>query len=206
MEILLVRHGETEGNVAKRHQSDATQLTDRGRVQIEEAAKRLVEMKPTHLISSPVLRALESSRMIGIVLDMIPETNPLFVELDRPKFLHGNFHKSIGSLWFYTRWYFGIANNAKHGGESYKALRERVALAQEFLMNYPADARIVIVSHSVFINFFLAHLCTKRPLNPIQAGIRFLKVLAIKNGSITKVVYGATESRKNCQWRTEKLV
>ncbi len=204
MEILLVRHGETEGNVAKRHQLDATPLTDRGRIQIAETAKKLLEMKPTHLLSSPVLRALESSRMIGLALDIIPETSPFFVELGRPPFLHGNFHKSLGSLWFYTLWYFGLANNGKHGGESYKTLRERVAQAQEFLMNYPPDARVVVVSHSVFINFFLAHLCDKKPLNPIQAAVRFLRVLSIKNGSITKVVFDTNESRERCQWRVEK--
>ena len=203
MEILLVRHGETDGNVAQRHQHDATPLTDRGREQIADTTKHLLEMKPTHLLSSPVLRALESSRMVGLALDIIPETNPLFVELGRPEFLHGNFHKSIGSLWFYGLWYFGWANNDKHGGESYKALRERVAHAQEFLLNYPPDARVVVVSHSVFINFFVAHLCNKKPLNPLQAAVRFLKVLSIKNGSITKVVYDPNESRKNCQWRVE---
>ena len=203
MEILLVRHGETEGNVAKRHQSDATPLTDLGKEQIAAAARQLVALKPTHLLSSSVLRAIESARMIGEALDMIPETSPLFVELERPKFLHGNFHKSISSLWFYALWYFGLANNGKHGGESYKMIRERIERAQMFLEHYPPDSKIVVVSHSVFINFFLAHACNKKPLNPLQAAARFLKVLSIKNGSITKVYFEPISSGKSCQWRVE---
>jgi len=203
MEILLVRHGQTDGNVAKRHQSDATPLTGLGKEQIAQAARQLVEMKPTHLLSSSVLRAIESARMIGEALDMIPETSPLFAELERPKFLHGNFHKSLGSLWFYARWYFGLANNDKHGGESYKALRERIERAQMYFEHYPPDARVVVVSHSVFINFFLAHACNKKPLNPFQAAVRFLKVLSIKNGSITKVYFEPVSSGKSCAWRVE---
>jgi broad specificity phosphatase PhoE len=57
MEILLVRHGETGGNVAHRHQSDATQLTDEGVRQIERVAKQLAEYAPTHVLSSSLLRA-----------------------------------------------------------------------------------------------------------------------------------------------------
>lgn len=203
MEIYLVRHGETGGNVAKRHQSEATQLTPKGREQIKQTAALLKELQPTHLISSSVLRAVESSRYIGEVLDMIPETNAMFAELIRPQFLHGHFHKSIGSMWFYVRWYFGFTNRQKDKGETYKDLRQRVKTAQAILAQYPADARVVVVSHSVFINFFVAHACQEKAMTPLQALKRFTKVLSIKNGSITKVSYDPTVPAKVCAWRIE---
>ena len=203
MEIFLVRHGETEGNVAHRHQSTATPLTQKGRQQITETALALKELYPTHLLTSSVLRAVESARTIGLVCDMIPETSEVFRELDRPLFLNGNFHKSLSSLWFYTMWYFGMSNHKKHGGESYRDLRNRIEAAQTVLAKYPSDARVIVVSHSVFINFFLAHACNKKPLNPLQAAVRFLKVLSIKNGSITKVYFEPISSGKSCQWRVE---
>jgi broad specificity phosphatase PhoE len=203
MEILLVRHGQTEGNVAHRHQALSTPLTEHGRAQIREAASQLKAMKPTRLLTSPVFRAVESAQIIGQALDMTPETSPLFVELERPVFLNGNFHKSISSLWFYTRWYVGLADNTKHGGESYKMIRERIERAQMLLEQYPPDSRIVVVSHSVFINFFLAHACNKKPLNPFQALARFLKVLSIKNGCIIKVYFDPAPNGKVCKWRVE---
>ena len=203
MEILLVRHGQTLGNLAHRHQALSTPLTEVGREQIQSAANELLTLKPTHLLSSPVFRAVESAQIIGQTLNMIPETNPLFVELERPVFLNGNFHKSISSLWFYTLWYFGLSNNDRHGGESYKMIRERVERAQMFLEQYPPDSRIVVVSHSVFINFFLAHACNKKPLNPFQALTRFLRVLSIKNGSITRVYFDPAPNGKVCKWRVE---
>lgn len=201
MEIYLVRHGETGGNVARRHQSEATPLTPRGREQIKETAKQLKEIEPTHLITSSVLRAVESARYIGEILDMIPETNSVFAELIRPKFLNGNFHKSIGSLWFYTRWYFGFTDSKKDGGETYQELRARVKAAQAVLAQYPPDSKVVVISHSVFINFFVAHACQEKAMTPLQALKRFTKVLSIKNGSITKVVYAPGQA---CKWQVEK--
>jgi broad specificity phosphatase PhoE len=204
MEIFLVRHGETEGNVAHRHQSTATPLTPRGRQQITQAAATLRELKPTHLITSSVFRAVESAQIIGLALQMVPDTDAVFRELDRPTHLNGNFHKSIGSLWFYTMWYFGLSNHAKYGGESYKDLRDRIGAAQTVLAKYPADARVVVVTHSVFINFFMVHACDKRPMNPFKALTRFWYVLTIKNASITKMTYTPNESTKVCEWKVGK--
>ena len=203
MEIYLVRHGETGGNVAKRHQSEATSLTPRGREQIKQTGALLKELQPTHLISSSVLRAVESSRYIGEVLDMIPETNASFAELIRPTFLQGHFHKSIRSMLFYVRWYYGFTDRQKDGGETYVDLRTRIKTAQAILVQYPADAKVVVVSHSVFINFFLAHMCQEKKMSLWQAFVRFSKVLSIKNGSITKVMYDPAASKNTCAWRVE---
>ncbi len=203
MEIYLVRHGETGGNVAKRHQSEATPLTDKGLEQIKQTALQLKVLQPTHLLSSSVLRAVESARYIGEALDMIPETNAAFAELVRPQFLHGHFHKSLGSLWFYLRWYLGMTNVEKEGGETYKDLRTRIKAAQAVLAKYPTDARVVVVSHSVFINFLVAHVCQEKPMTPLQALKRFSKVLSIKNGSITKVTYDSTPPENICKWHVE---
>lgn len=203
MEIYLVRHGETGGNVAKRHQSETTPLTEKGLEQIKQTALQLKALHPTHLLSSSVLRAVESARYIGEVLDMIPETNAAFAELIRPQFLHGHFHKSLGSLWFYARWYLGMTNVEKEGGETYKDLRLRIKAAQAVLAQYPSDSRVVVVSHSVFINFFVAHVCQEKPMTPLQALKRFSKVLSIKNGSVTKVVFDSQTPKGTCAWRVE---
>ena len=203
MEIYLVRHGETGVNVAKRHQSEATNLTPRGREQIKQTAALLKELQPTHLISSSVLRAVESARYIGEVLDIIPETSPQFAELLRPTFLQGHLHKSMRSLLFYVRWYYGCTDRQKDGGETYADLRNRIKAAQAVLAQYPADARVVVVSHSVFINFFLAHMCQEKKMSLWQAFVRFSKVLSIKNGSITKVIYNPTKKQNTCAWQTK---
>nr|MBP9842936.1 histidine phosphatase family protein [Candidatus Paceibacterota bacterium] len=151
MEIYFIRHGQTDGNVAKRHQANTTRLTDLGRQQAEAAAQRVKEIKPDFFISSSMVRAIETSSIIAQATDMIPSTGALFAELERPAKMYGFHHKDPRSLWFYIRWYFGLVNVEGTGAESYKMFRERIAMAQEALMKYPMDAKLVVVSHSVFI-------------------------------------------------------
>jgi broad specificity phosphatase PhoE len=117
--------------------------------------------------------------------------------------MYGYHHKDPRSLWFYIRWYFGLVNVEGSGAESYAMFRERITSAQKALEKYPKDAKVVVVSHSVFINFFLAHLCDKRPMNPLRALRYFIKVFLIKNGSITKVTYNP-DMKNGCAWHLEK--
>jgi broad specificity phosphatase PhoE len=62
MEIYFVRHGQTDGNVAKRHQANTTRLTDLGRKQAETAALRVKEINPDFFISSSMVRAYSEYR------------------------------------------------------------------------------------------------------------------------------------------------
>jgi broad specificity phosphatase PhoE len=205
MEIYFVRHGETSGNVAKRHQSEKTPLTTKGQKQALDAGIFLETLPPTHLVSSPMIRALETAKIIGIHTNLIPEISAVFAEVGRPARMNGFHLKSIYSLWFYTRWYFGLTNFEKDGGETYHMVRARLQAAKEYLGTYPPDAKIIVVSHSVFIVFFLAHLCQEGRMNPFQALFRFLGIIKIKNGSITKVIYDPTSPQHTCQWRTQKI-
>lgn len=202
MEIYFVRHGQTDGNVAKRHQANTTRLTDLGRQQAEAAAQKVKEINPDFFISSSMVRAIETSSIIAQTCDIIPSTGALFAELERPTKMYGFHHKDPRSLWFYIRWYFGLVNVEHNGAESYKMFIERITKAQEALMKYPLDAKLVVVSHSVFINFFIAHMCDKRPMTPWRALWYFIQVFRIKNGSITKVIY-SPEMKRGCEWYLE---
>lgn len=206
MEIVLVRHGETGGNVAKRHQSDATPLTPRGRAQVAATAQTIAtQFKPTHIVSSNVLRAVESASIISAACDIIPDTNVVFREIVRPAKLHGHFHKSVFSMFFYFLWYVGLTHPDKDQGESYAQLRDRIKAAQKILETYPSDARVVVVSHSVFINFFLVHLCNQKPLKPWQVPAVFLSILRIPNASMVHLTCQPDLPEHTCRWRRTEL-
>jgi broad specificity phosphatase PhoE len=202
MEVYLIRHGQTAGNIARRHQSDKTDITKLGEMQALAAAEYVKERAPQYLITSSMLRAVETARIVGEVCGLVPETSLLFIEVEKPPRLNGHLLKSAYSLWFYARWYFGFTGKDE-GGETYKMFRERIEQAKKHLESYPADARIVVVSHSVFINFFLIHLCDSRPMGLLRALHCFVRILTMKNGSVIKVVYEAS-SPKTCSWRVEK--
>lgn len=204
MQLYFVRHGETGGNIAARHQSDNTDLTQKGLLQATEAAQILREKNPTHLVSSTMLRALETARIIGLACDLIPETDAIFTEVGRPARLNGHLLKSVYSLWFYMRWYFGLTSMITEGGETYKMFRERLHASRKHLATYPNDARVIVVSHSVFINFFVMHMCDDRPIGPIRAALCFWRILTIKNGSITSIHLDTTLSDNTCRFKLEK--
>lgn len=201
MEVYFVRHGETSGNVAKRHQSSHTTLTKSGRRQAGEVALHIKKLSPTHIVSSTQLRAVETAKIINEELGLDHRVEPLFAELNRPKNMYGWHQSDPRSLWYLVRWYAGFAGSSgdQEAGEDYKSLRRRVRNARDFLTTYPPDAKIVVVSHSVFITMFRNHVCRERSMNLLQA-VRFLfQVRRTHNTSITKYKYD-TSSPGACKW------
>ena len=205
MEILLIRHGQTEGNVAKRHQEETTKLTPLGVRQAHEVAKEVKAFKPTHLLSSSLVRTIQTSTIIGDVCGLVPETSHDFIELVRPCYIYGHYHRSLKSINFYIHWYFrDMGGDGGREGESYEALIERIKRAQAHLATYPNDARIAVVSHAVFITFFLAHLCNEKKVNILRGFKVFKDMLTIKNGEIIPLTYDPLCDSDNCAWTVNR--
>jgi len=74
-ELILVRHGETEHNVARITQGwSDSDLSALGREQVQRLAERLAAMKPTALYSSTLGRALSTAQAIADAtgLEIVP--------------------------------------------------------------------------------------------------------------------------------------
>jgi broad specificity phosphatase PhoE len=205
MELYLVRHGQTSGNIALRLQADNSSLTEHGSMQAHATAQKLVALKPTHLVSSTMLRAVETAQIIGEACNLVPETNALFVEVGRPNHMIGQRLINLSAFWFYTQWYFGLTKNDDAGSESYEQVRQRVKVAREHLETFPPDARVVVVSHSVFILFFVAHMCDVRPLGPFRALHLLYRVYRLKNASITPIHLDHAAPEGTCRFQLQKL-
>ena len=66
MEVVLVRHGETEWSREARHTGRTdVPLTDEGRRQAERLSDALAEWSFTRVLSSPLSRALDTCRLAG---------------------------------------------------------------------------------------------------------------------------------------------
>jgi broad specificity phosphatase PhoE len=207
IDIYFVRHGETGGNVAKRLQPDTTRLTVRGEAQARAAGKTVAAWKPTHFLVSTQVRAVETARLMEESLSLIPETNALFQELIRPDAINGHYHRSLKTIGYLVRWYFGRGNaDGSNGeGESYQAFRRRLRDAKQYLKSHPDGSRIVVVSHSVFINLFIAHMCHEEKLSPLRALIAFAKIFMLKNTGIMHVRFAPELVNTECPWRMPKL-
>lgn len=198
MEVYFVRHGETDGNVARRHQHPETTLNHEGVEQAKRVAWEIAELRPTHIISSTHLRAVQTTQIITSYCEnLIPDTHPAFEELKRPDWLVGNRYQSLTTLWYVWLWFLNVA---QEGGESYQDLLERVKAARTFLESLPDDARVVVVSHAVFTNIFLEHVCTDKPMSFWRAFRRFIAILKIRNTAILHLRHISTVPGV-CGWR-----
>ena len=73
MRLLLVRHGESHGNVTRQLQGREDALTERGRRQAREIAAHLAERGDVRaLYASPLERALETAEIIGAAVGLSP--------------------------------------------------------------------------------------------------------------------------------------
>lgn len=199
MEVFLIRHGETDGNLAWRHQHPDTQLNAKGKAQVARAVDVVMEFKPTHLFTSTNLRAVETARVLAEATDLIPTTSHLFEELRRPKRIFGLRFMSLATVNYIVGWFYG---RHEEGGESYAMFIERLIAARRLLETLPEDARVVVVSHSVFINMFIEHRCREKRISLIKAAWRFVRVMRLKNTGVVHLRYAGKASEKNnvCAW------
>jgi broad specificity phosphatase PhoE len=194
MKIIFVRHGQTNENVVHRHQPVETPLSILGRRQAVLAGERIVAINPTHIVSSPLVRSLQTASLIANECDMIPSIDYSLVELIRPQSLTGYGHMSSRSLFFYLWWYSGFSR----GGESYSMIRQRIAVARQNLERLPADATVVVVSHSVFISLFVAHVCRPHMLGPLGIVRTFMMLRRMPNTGMTE--YEVSVAKGLCGW------
>ncbi len=187
MDVYFVRHGQTDGNLAKRHQHSETPLNEVGQKQAEIAAWEISELKPTHIISSTQLRAVQTTKIIAEYCEgIIPDTHYAFEELRRPRSLVGNRYVGISTFFYVTAWFLGVRHE---DGESYGDFIIRVREARQYLEALPKDSRVVVVSHAVFTNIFLEHLCSDQPMSFWRAVKRFWQIFTIRNATIIHLKY-----------------
>lgn len=82
-DVIFLRHGESVGNAESRWQGQADYpLTDKGRQQAQALAKRWLDEKRQfdRIVTSPLNRACETAEIIGAVLSVPVETDPIWME------------------------------------------------------------------------------------------------------------------------------
>lgn len=83
MLLLLVRHGQSLGNIDARIQGADDPLTDFGREQARSVAARLAQRNDvTHLYASPLDRAMETAGIIGAATGRTPVPIAGLAEID----------------------------------------------------------------------------------------------------------------------------
>lgn len=137
--LVLVRHGRTEANAARKLQGRLDlPLDEVGVAQVAGVAEWLG--RPDRLISSPLLRARQSADAFGVPY----EVDDRWIELDYGT-LDGVPVADVGDdVW--ARWRVDPLYQAG-GGESMAAMRDRVIAAAEELLADAHEQIIVVTTH-----------------------------------------------------------
>jgi ribonuclease H / adenosylcobalamin/alpha-ribazole phosphatase len=162
--LILIRHGETDHTTEKRFSGGLAStnpgLNDTGREQVRATAEWLAPVADEIdvLISSPVRRTRESAEIIAEVFgNRAVELEDGFAEMefgawDGLTFMEvAEKHKDDLEEWL------GSLEVAPGGGESFKAVEERVLAALERVLTTHAGKTVAVVSHVTPIKTLVAH-------------------------------------------------
>jgi broad specificity phosphatase PhoE len=162
--LILVRHGESEGNRDRRFSiSSEVELTEIGRRQAHEVAQRIkTHFQPELIFSSSFLRARQTSAIIAAELNLPVEVVEDIHERDLGTLrgesydrlrelvkLAPDFDPKQGWLW------------RPEGGESYEDVRLRVTAAFDRLRGRFPEHEVVVVSHGGVMLSMWAHITGK---------------------------------------------
>ena len=149
-EIILVRHGETEWNVAEvfRGRIDI-ELNETGIKQAELLAEYLSGVKTDAIYSSPLKRALKTAEVIAGYHKLGVDIVPGLIDFDYGKW-QGLSHQEVKDKYkkLYAEWISHPDRVRMPAGESLDDVRERaVAVVDDAVGRY--KGAVVLVSHRV---------------------------------------------------------
>lgn len=156
MTLILVRHGESEGNLRRIMQGQLDMpLTEAGREQARLVAARIASMPVAAVYSSPLSRAFETAQTIATHHSVAVEPLRGMQE--------GGWGEAQGLMWteVTARWDVSSGrplHESIPGAETPEALRSRAAEAVDMLLDRHASDVAVCVSHAGTLAQVIAHL------------------------------------------------
>ncbi|MFN8511611.1 MAG: histidine phosphatase family protein [Thermomicrobiales bacterium] len=162
MQLLLVRHGESIGNVTRQLQKHDEPLTERGRRQAGELASFLADRPDLRVVyTSPLNRAVETATIIGAAIGLRPIALPGLAEIDVGKAAGFTFDEwSERDPESVRRWREEGIDYVWPGGESGRQLAARTAAEIDRIISAHRLDRgaVVVVSHGGALAWIIAHL------------------------------------------------
>jgi probable phosphoglycerate mutase len=170
MHLFIVRHGECAGQVDPALGMDPdTVLTPRGEAQAVLIGRRLATLDVTHIVSSPLRRALATAAVVAeaAVLQEVAVWHELR-ELWEPLWLSAE-RAAMERQFPCARFPDHVAADGwLHGDESAAAVRARAAAVLERLpVEYSAEARVALVTHGGFATYVLSAILQIPPEQPV---------------------------------------
>lgn len=185
--LVLVRHGVTAMTVDKRFSGGLgganPPLSDLGIEQARETGAWLKSLSAhvDDVLTSPVLRTMQTAEVIADMLGKQAEEVPAFAEMEFGRWDGLSFtevaerHADDMSAWFAS------LDAAPHGGESFRQVEQRVMSGLDELVTQRAGRTLVLVSHVTPIKVLVARALGA----PLEAVYR----MELTPASVTAISY-----------------
>lgn len=189
MDIYLVRHGESEANAQQIKQGTDGELSNKGKQQASFLAERLSQIPLENIISSPVLRAKQTTEIINKKLNLPVTSSELFVERKTPTELIGKPLQSPEVLKTMQKMYDNYHTFDWHYSdeENFFDLKTRALKALDELAKSPIKNSLV-VTHGGFLRILIACVIMGNTLNSKEY-LKFNSALKATNTGITLIRY-----------------
>ncbi|MGA9934731.1 MAG: histidine phosphatase family protein [Nitrososphaeraceae archaeon] len=177
----MMRHGQAENNVNKilvgRHVE--AHLTEYGKRQVADTAMYLKEIPISRILVSPVIRTIETAKIVCEILGSTYEVDERLYEIELGKLVGMNYEEIVqkyGNL--FLKFYAGNDPTLlSYGVESFTSVKNRINNLLEELGHTSEDENILLITH----------------LDPVKAAISILLDLNpnslyrwhIRNASLT---------------------
>jgi probable phosphoglycerate mutase len=157
--IYFVRHGESENNIKNIRQGPEGSLSQKGRLQVIETAKRFPKHKgkPQVIISSPYERTKETAEIIAGELSMQVEYSDLLKERRNPSEIIGQDgnDREVRVIMDKIDKSFHSDDLRVSDEENFTDLKQRALKLLEYIKHRKED-RIIMVTHKNFLRMVIS--------------------------------------------------
>lgn len=146
-----MRHGQAENNVKRilvgRHIE--SHLTDEGKTQVSDTAQYLKKLGISKIYTSPVIRTIETAKIVGKVLNLKYEIDERLYEIDLGKLAGNNYDEILekyGNL--FLSFYLDDDSTLKDKGvESFSSVKRRIQdLLYDISSNFDNE-NVLLITH-----------------------------------------------------------
>jgi probable phosphoglycerate mutase len=182
-----MRHGQAENNVNRilvgRHIE--SHLTDYGRQQVEDTARYLQNVPIEKLYVSPVIRTVETAKIVSKILGINYEIDERLYEIDLGRLVGMNYDDIIdkyGNLFlkFYAETDSTLSN---YGVESFSAVKRRIKALMDEITDKEHDKNVLLISHLDPIKAAISVLLDLKPQALFHWNIRNAALTIVKHES-----------------------
>jgi broad specificity phosphatase PhoE len=168
LHLFIIRHGECLGQIDPQAFADKdSALSPLGERQARLTGQRLKMIGLTHIVSSPLIRALHTASLIAEVVENCPvEVWPELREVNMSVY-NGLDALELGKRFPKATLLTGLTADYTYGGDTYAGLFVRAEqILQRLRQQFKHDDQVALITHGGFANYLLHAILNIQPDTP----------------------------------------